>query len=81
MKHIRVSILMLLGVAFALIAWLPLQASITATAAPLRVQLRWLPQTQFAGFYVAKEFGLFDKAGITVELQPGGPGVDPLGRL
>lgn len=72
---------MLLGVAFALIAWLPLQASITATAAPLRVQLRWLPQTQFAGFYVAKEFGLFDKAGIAVELQPGGPGVDPLGRL
>ena len=81
MKRWRIPVLTLLGLALALIAWLPLRANVPATAAPLRVQLRWLPQTQFAGFFVAREFGLFDKAGIAVELQPGGPGVDPLGRL
>ena len=30
------------------------------TEQPLRVQLRWLPQAQFAGFYVAQDRDLFE---------------------
>ena len=52
-----------------------------ASAKPLRVQLSWLPQAQFAGFYVAKDLDLFNREGLAVTLQPGGPQVDPLQRL
>ena len=52
-----------------------------ANLQPLRVQLRWLPQVQFAGFYVADDLDLFEREGLRVELQPGGPQVDPLQRL
>ena len=33
------------------------------------VQLRWLHQYQFAGFYVAKEMGFYSDAGIDVEIK------------
>ena len=52
-----------------------------AAQKPLRVQLRWLPQAQFAGFYVAQDLELFEREGLQVDLQPGGPQVDPLQRL
>ena len=32
------------------------------------VQLCWLNQYQFAGFYVAKEMGLYSDLGIDVEI-------------
>ena len=48
---------------------------------PLRVRLRWLPQAQFAGFYVAQDLDLFEREGLAVDLQPGGPQVDPLRQL
>ena len=51
------------------------------TEQPLRVQLRWLPQAQFAGFYVAQDRDLFEAEGLAVTLQPGGPSVDGLQRL
>jgi len=52
-----------------------------ANAKPLRVQLSWLPQAQFAGFYVAKDLDLFKREGLAVTLQPGGPHVEPLQQL
>ena len=48
---------------------------------PLRVQLRWLPQAQFAGFYVAKDHEFFGREGLSVSLEPGGPSVNGLQRL
>ena len=48
---------------------------------PLRVQLRWLPQAQFAGFYVAKGLEFFRREGLSVSLEPGGPSVNGLQRL
>ena len=48
---------------------------------PLRVQLRWLPQAQFAGFYVAKDHEFFQREGLSVSLEPGGPSVNGLQRL
>ncbi len=44
----------------------------------LRVQLKWLDQAQFAGFYVASEKGFFRKKGLDVTLIPGGPGNNAL---
>ena len=44
---------------------------------PVRVQLKWFHQFQFAGFYAAIEKGYFQEAGLDVELIEGGPTIDP----
>jgi NitT/TauT family transport system substrate-binding protein len=43
----------------------------------ISIQLKWLHQAQFAGYYVAADAGLYDAAGLDVEIRVGGPGVDP----
>jgi ABC-type nitrate/sulfonate/bicarbonate transport system substrate-binding protein len=39
------------------------------------LQLKWLHQFQFAGYYQALEQGFYRKAGIEVEIREGGPGI------
>ena len=46
-------------------------------ADPLTLQLKWVPQAQFAGYYVAKAKGFYDKAGLDVTIKPGGPDINP----
>ncbi|MGH8045841.1 MAG: ABC transporter substrate-binding protein, partial [Chthoniobacterales bacterium] len=43
----------------------------------VRVQLKWLHQFQFAGYYAAIEKGYYRDAGLDVTLIEGAPGVDP----
>ncbi|CCQ72424.1 ABC transporter substrate-binding protein [Magnetospira sp. QH-2] len=38
------------------------------------LQLRWLHQFQFAGYYMAAEKGYYREAGLNVLFHPGGPG-------
>ncbi|MCB2187713.1 MAG: PAS domain S-box protein [Deltaproteobacteria bacterium] len=49
-----------------------------AAGEPVTVQLRWLHQFQFAGYYAALEKGYYREAGLAVTLQEGGPGRDPI---
>jgi NitT/TauT family transport system substrate-binding protein len=44
---------------------------------PLTLQLKWLPQAQFAGYYVAQDKGFYKDAGLAVTVKPGGPDIDP----
>lgn len=44
-----------------------------AAAEPIRLQLRWLHQFQFAGYYMAKEKGFYREAGLDVDIVEGGP--------
>lgn len=46
-----------------------------AAADPVKASLRlkWLPQSQFAGYYVAKEKGYYLQEGIDLTINPGGP--------
>ncbi|MCA1989713.1 MAG: ABC transporter substrate-binding protein [Desulfarculus sp.] len=37
-------------------------------------RLHWVHQAQFAGYYLAQDLGLYQDAGLEVELRPGGPG-------
>ena len=37
------------------------------------LRLKWLAQTQFAGFYLAKARGYYDAEGIDLTINPGGP--------
>ena len=43
----------------------------------LVLQSKWLPQAQFAGYYVARDKGLYRQAGLEVTILPGGPDIDP----
>lgn len=43
----------------------------------LTLQLKWLPQSQFMGYYVAKEKGYYKEEGIDIELLPGGADIIP----
>jgi two-component system, sensor histidine kinase and response regulator len=40
------------------------------------LQLKWLHQFQFAGYYAALEKGFYREAGLDVEIREGGPNVD-----
>ena len=44
----------------------------------LVLQLKWKPQFQFAGYYVAQELGYYKELGLDVEIRPGGPGRNSL---
>ena len=41
------------------------------------LQLKWVTQAQFAGYYVAKDKGFYDAADLDVEIKPGGPDIAP----
>src|SRR5688572_18946960 len=41
------------------------------------LQLKWLPQAQFAGYYVAQAKGYYQNAGLEVTIKPGGPDIAP----
>ena len=45
------------------------------------LQLRWLPQAQFLGYYVADTLGFYEQEGIALSIMPGGPGVKPVELL
>lgn len=56
-----------------------LMAGAMASAPPafalqkVRIGMNWLPEGEHCGFYQAKATGLYEKAGLDVDLRPGGP--------
>ena len=53
-------------------------AAPTARAADkLSLQLKWVTQSQFGGYYVAKDKGYYEKEGLDVTILPGGPDIAP----
>src|SRR6516225_7480911 len=65
-------------VALGLAAILSLAALPQAQAADkLTLQLKWITQAQFAGYYVAKDKGYYREAGLDVTINAGGPDVAP----
>jgi len=43
---------------------------------PVRLQLQWVTQAQFAGYYAAVDQGYYDEAGLDVSILIGGPQVN-----
>jgi NitT/TauT family transport system substrate-binding protein len=52
-------------------------ASGAHAADKVTIQLKWVTQAQFAGYYVAAAKGLYKDAGLDVTINPGGPDVAP----
>jgi NitT/TauT family transport system substrate-binding protein len=43
----------------------------------VRLQLQWVTQSQFAGYYVALENGYYEEENLDVTILPGGPDIAP----
>lgn len=53
-------------------------AALPAWAADeVALQLKWVTQSQFAGYYVAKEKGFYEEENLDVTIKPGGPDIAP----
>lgn len=52
-------------------------ASGALAADKVTLQLKWLPQAQFAGYYVAAAKGFYKDADLDVVIKPGGPDIAP----
>lgn len=48
---------------------------------PVRLQLQWLPQGQFAGYFAAVDQGFFEEEGLDVEIIPSGGDIVPQDAL
>jgi NitT/TauT family transport system substrate-binding protein len=58
-------------------ALLAVGASATTRATNITLQLKWVPQAQFAGYYAAVKQGFYAKEGLNVTLKNGGPNIIP----
>jgi NitT/TauT family transport system substrate-binding protein len=54
-----------------------LSANAWAAGNAVTVQLKWVADAQFAGYYVAAAKGFYKDAGIDVTIKPGGPDIAP----
>src|SRR5256885_7127791 len=80
MKRKRGAVGVLAVAVAALAAW----GAVSATAAPkqqkltkVTLQLKWVTQAQFAGYYAALEKGYYKQAGLDVKIKVGGPSITP----
>ncbi|RJF88237.1 ABC transporter substrate-binding protein [Oleomonas cavernae] len=64
-------------IAGAAILAMGLTAGVAQAADKVTLQLKWVTQAQFAGYYVAKDKGLYEAAGLDVTINPGGPDIAP----
>lgn len=65
---------------FVIASLLPCLAADTSTATA-KLIVHWSPQSQFAGYYLAEDLGLYRKHGVDVGVLRGGPGRDSLSAL
>ena len=49
-----------------------------SAADKLTLQLKWVTQAQFAGYFVAADRGFYDAEGLDVTIKPGGPDISPV---
>jgi NitT/TauT family transport system substrate-binding protein len=55
-----------------------LSAGAAQAADEVTLQLKWVTQAQFAGYYVALDKGFYEEEGLDVDIKPGGPDVAPV---
>jgi NitT/TauT family transport system substrate-binding protein len=66
-----------LGVAVAVVAAACGSGSSSAALTPVKLQLQWFPQAQFAGYFAAKDQGFYKAEGLDVTILPGGVDIVP----
>ena len=71
MKTIKATTIAFLAGAMSLAAFQAIAAD------KVTLQLKWVTQGQFAGYYVAKDKGFYEEEDLDVEIKPGGPDIAP----
>lgn len=61
--------------AFAVLPFVSPTSVSAADLTPASLRLKWLPQAQFMGYYVAKAKGYYAAEGIDLTINPGGPNI------
>jgi NitT/TauT family transport system substrate-binding protein len=83
MKHRRYWVGGLAGLVLAGAVWAAAGAGASTAeqsktaATKVTLQLKWVTQAQFAGYYAAKAKGYYKAAGLDVTIKPGGPNIVP----
>ena len=62
---------------FAASAAIGLSAFAAQAADDVTLQLKWVTQAQFAGYYVALDKGFYEEEDLNVTIKPGGPDIAP----
>ena len=52
-------------------------AGMAQAADEVTIQLKWVTQAQFAGYYVAQDQGFYEEEDLDVTIKPGGPDIAP----
>ena len=52
-------------------------AGLAQAADDMTLQLKWVTQAQFAGYYVAQDKGFYTEEDLNVTIKPGGPDIAP----
>src|SRR4030081_2944887 len=79
-NRLVVGALIVLAVCAALVAGTASKASASPRSAKLTkitLQLKWVPQAQFAGYYAASLKGFYKAQGLDVTLKTGAPNIVP----
>ena len=63
--------------AIAAVSGAALVAGAATAADEVTLQLKWVTQAQFAGYYVALDNGYYDEEGLDVTINAGGPDIAP----
>jgi NitT/TauT family transport system substrate-binding protein len=63
--------------ALALLVMIPAAFAQEGELVAVRLQLKWVTQAQFAGYYAALNLGYYEEEGLAVEILPGGPDINP----
>ena len=66
-----------LGAALAAAIGTASSASASPKLTKIAIQLQWVPQAQFAGYFAAQQLGYYKAAGLDVTLLNGGPQIVP----
>ncbi|HDZ50976.1 MULTISPECIES: ABC transporter substrate-binding protein [Sulfitobacter] len=54
-----------------------LMGTMAQAADDVTLQLKWVTQAQFAGYYVAQDKGFYEEEDLNVTIKPGGPDIAP----
>jgi NitT/TauT family transport system substrate-binding protein len=76
-KRWLVSALLVAALSLAAVAGVATRASAAPKLTNITLQLKWVPQAQFAGYYAASLKGFYKAAGLNVTLKNGGPNIIP----
>lgn len=74
MKRVLKSAVLVTALAWAVMA----VPTVAQAQEKVTIQLKWVPQAQFAGYYVAQAKGFYKEAGLDVTIKAGGPDISPV---